>query len=257
MKRDLLQGKQAASQEGIESIDIFPWISDFETSIAIMDEQHQKLVRLLNLLAINLVNKSDSLSFDEVFRELSAYAIYHFDAEESMARQFLAGDVMESSHLRAHRAFVQEIDRLQKQSKTGPVSTSIEEIVAFLSRWLAHHILSADRRMAKVILAVQAGMPLEAAKAQADREMSGSVKVLIDSVLDMYQQLSSRTLHFMKEIAGRQEAATQTLPLDQMEWEHIQRVLRENGGNISATARILNMHRRTLQRKLRKPPVTD
>jgi two-component system response regulator RegA len=36
--------------------------------------------------------------------------------------------------------------------------------------------------------------------------------------------------------------------------EHIQRVLSENGGNISATARSLNMHRRTLQRKLAKRP---
>lgn len=39
-----------------------------------------------------------------------------------------------------------------------------------------------------------------------------------------------------------------------LEWEHIQRVLHEHDGNISATARALNMHRRTLQRKLGKPP---
>jgi len=39
-----------------------------------------------------------------------------------------------------------------------------------------------------------------------------------------------------------------------LEWEHIQRVLSEHDGNISATARTLNMHRRTLQRKLGKRP---
>lgn len=44
------------------------------------------------------------------------------------------------------------------------------------------------------------------------------------------------------------------LSIDQLEWEHIQRVLAENEGNISATARSLNMHRRTLQRKLSKKP---
>ena len=42
--------------------------------------------------------------------------------------------------------------------------------------------------------------------------------------------------------------------IEQMEWEHIQRVLHENQGNISATARALTMHRRTLQRKLAKRP---
>lgn len=44
------------------------------------------------------------------------------------------------------------------------------------------------------------------------------------------------------------------LSVNRMEWEHIQRVLQENDGNISATARSLNMHRRTLQRKLNKHP---
>lgn len=44
------------------------------------------------------------------------------------------------------------------------------------------------------------------------------------------------------------------LSVDRLEWEHIQRVLKEHEGNISATARALNMHRRTLQRKLGKRP---
>lgn len=40
-----------------------------------------------------------------------------------------------------------------------------------------------------------------------------------------------------------------------MEWEHLQKVLTDNDGNISAAARAMNMHRRTLQRKLQKKPV--
>ena len=52
-----------------------------------------------------------------------------------------------------------------------------------------------------------------------------------------------------------QALSEQPLSVDRLEWEHIQRVLNENGGNISATARSLNMHRRTLQRKLAKRPV--
>lgn len=39
-----------------------------------------------------------------------------------------------------------------------------------------------------------------------------------------------------------------------LEWEHIQRVLHEHAGNVSAAARALGMHRRTLQRKLAKHP---
>jgi two-component system, response regulator RegA len=47
------------------------------------------------------------------------------------------------------------------------------------------------------------------------------------------------------------------LSMDRLEWEHIQRVLNEHQGNVSATARALKMHRRTLQRKLAKRPVRD
>ncbi len=50
-------------------------------------------------------------------------------------------------------------------------------------------------------------------------------------------------------------APDEPLSVDRLEWEHIQRVLNENDGNISATARTLRMHRRTLQRKLAKRPV--
>ena len=50
-------------------------------------------------------------------------------------------------------------------------------------------------------------------------------------------------------------APDEPLSIDRLEWEHIQRVLNENDGNISATARALKMHRRTLQRKLGKHPV--
>jgi two-component system response regulator RegA len=46
----------------------------------------------------------------------------------------------------------------------------------------------------------------------------------------------------------------QIATVERLEWEHIQRVLHEHQDNISATARALNMHRRTLQRKLAKQP---
>lgn len=46
--------------------------------------------------------------------------------------------------------------------------------------------------------------------------------------------------------------AEDRVSLKQLEWEHIQRVLAEYGGNVSAAARALGMYRRTLQRKLGK-----
>lgn len=67
----------------------------------------------------------------------------------------------------------------------------------------------------------------------------------------------------IRTILGNTEASqslddtkpNQIMSPERLEWEHIQHVLHSNNGNISETARQLNMHRRTLQRKLQKKPV--
>jgi len=204
-----LQGKDSASRAPIESFEIFPWNNDFETGIATVDEQHQMLVRLLNTVARNLALQSDALSFGAIIQELTDYTIYHFDAEEALMRQFLAGDMLEAGHLRAHQDFVLKIGRLKEHYASKPLDEAVEEIIAILTRWLAFHILDTDRRMTKIVLAVQTGLPLQTAKVQVDREMSGAVKVLVDAVLGMYERLSSRTFQLMKEIVERRSAEVQ------------------------------------------------
>ena len=46
-------------------------------------------------------------------------------------------------------------------------------------------------------------------------------------------------------------------PLARVEWEHIQRVIADCNGNLSQAARVLGIHRRSLQRKLSKDPVRE
>jgi two-component system response regulator RegA len=50
------------------------------------------------------------------------------------------------------------------------------------------------------------------------------------------------------------EESDSMLPLGRLEWEHIHQALRTTDGNISAAARLLGVHRRSLQRKLAKRP---
>jgi two-component system response regulator RegA len=55
--------------------------------------------------------------------------------------------------------------------------------------------------------------------------------------------------------AGTQPNDNAEVPsLARVEWEHIQRVLADCGGNVSRAARALGIHRRSLQRKLAKYP---
>ena len=68
------------------------------------------------------------------------------------------------------------------------------------------------------------------------------------------------TEEILQALEHSQASADVPLPeappsVNRLEWEHIQRVLSQHQGNISATAKALGMHRRTLQRKLQKRPV--
>jgi len=90
-----------------------------------------------------------------------------------------------------------------------------------------------------------------------------SIATAVDAIklgADEYlaKPIDSQTL--LAAIGGNSITNNDTLDIsplssEQVEWEHINQVLKFNDGNISATARQLSMHRRTLQRKLQKRPV--
>lgn len=67
----------------------------------------------------------------------------------------------------------------------------------------------------------------------------------IDEILQAFDQVD------VEDVA----VPTDPISVERLEWEHIQKVLQDNDNNVSATARALGMHRRTLQRKLQKRPV--
>jgi diguanylate cyclase (GGDEF)-like protein/hemerythrin-like metal-binding protein/PAS domain S-box-containing protein len=189
-----------------DSLEIFPWNENLATGVPKIDEQHKKLVQLLNKLAAGLAYRVDMPDLNNIFNELADYAAYHFQTEESVWHQFMAGDEWEAEHRRSHEQFVAEVLRLRGEENSKPLHEVLEDVLGFLTHWLAFHILSADKRLAKVALAVQSGKSVEEAKRQAKEEMGGAAEVLVETVLSMYDALSSRTLQLMKEVVERQKA---------------------------------------------------
>ncbi len=97
--------------------------------------------------------------------------MYHFKTEEDLWHQFLADDSWEADLKIEHINFVSVMIRLEDEGNGKPIGEAIENIRSFLTHWLAIHILESDKRMAKVVLAVQLGMFLEQAKQQANQDM--------------------------------------------------------------------------------------
>jgi len=204
----------------MNSIDIFPWNNNFNTGISIIDEQHQRLVQLLNQLAGHIANQSELPELDLIFDELTDYTIYHFDTEEVFWHKYLADDLIEIGHKEVHKGFISTIQKLKAEEHTQPLENIVEETLSFLTRWLASHILETDRHMAMVVQAIQLGLSLESAKKQAQEKINGTMRVLIDIILSTYANHVTNTLHLMKEIADRKQAE-----ITRMHKEQYQRAL--------------------------------
>lgn len=201
-----------------QDFEVFPWNKNFETSIPLIDEQHKKLVALLNQLASYLASHSTELELNSVFDELAAYADYHFKSEEQFWSQYLADDDSFSKHQQTHHSFLGKVVALKNADKA--LDDIVSDIIRFLTHWLTFHILDSDRRMALTILAIESGMDIEKAKQQADQTMSGSIEMLIDTVMMMYDSLSVRTIDLMREKMARIRAE-EAVRLNEARWKFI------------------------------------
>merc|ERR1711879_221643 len=136
-----------------------------------------------------------------IFDELADYADYHFKSEEGIWSRYFKDDDWFINHEKTHDSFIHEVIELKNNKENKPYDDVIYDIVIFLSKWLAYHILDTDKRMAKTVLDIKSGTTLQDAKKQAEIDMSGSMHSHIETVLSMYGSISTRTLDLMREKA--------------------------------------------------------
>ncbi len=184
-------------------VEIFPWNEAFATGIAQIDLQHRRLIELLNILVAHLACQRDAPAIDQIMAELKDYAAIHFTTEEAIWSSYFSGDSWEKWHQSAHTDFVAKIVELSGDTSGTTYDEMIEHVVSYLTHWLALHIIESDKRMAKVVLAMPTGISFDRAKELASMEMSGATRVLIDTVMGMYDNLSHRTIQLTREINAR------------------------------------------------------
>jgi len=193
-------------RETSSAFDIVPWNPSFETGVEIIDQQHRQLVKLLNDLAHQYVYGLDPDQLEHIIDGLVDYAAYHFDTEEALWADVFAGDEWFARHQRSHSSFVEKVRAMQREAAHTTNLSSIDDLLSFLVSWLAHHILHDDKSMSVVLLEVNNGLNLPAAKQKSVEAMSGRASGLIQSVLAMYKQLSGRTLALQREAYARERA---------------------------------------------------
>jgi len=99
---------------------IFIWDDSYKTGVNNIDEQHKKLVDLLNQLDENLNIGGDTHALIKLLDELVAYTEYHFKEEEKFMQSHAYNDKSYQEHLQAHQQFIEKIKCAQKDCHSHP-----------------------------------------------------------------------------------------------------------------------------------------
>lgn len=119
------------------------WNERFNVGIAAMDEQHKRLIELINTLGASV---EAGITFDTIMGMFD-YAAVHFHDEETMLQK--AGYSELSTQAREHKAFLEKAVEFSKKDLRDPTTST--EIVLFLRKWLLHHILEEDMKYKRCI----------------------------------------------------------------------------------------------------------
>ena len=117
------------------------WDDSWNTGISVVDQQHRKLVNLVNDLSDAMrVGKSKDV-LEDVLIVLVNYTKTHFSSEERLMTQVNYDDL--PAHKKKHEEFVSKIDAVAAKVKAGSSAVSIE-LLTYLSSWIVDHIKGVD-----------------------------------------------------------------------------------------------------------------
>lgn len=197
---------------------IFPWNPAFETKIAIIDDQHRHLARLLNQFANECLNATKFGEAERLLDTLIDYVDHHFETEQALWAQLLITDPLLNEHLQARSGFTDKVRSIHSRFKTDDRHKVIGDLLLFLSGWLAQHILAEDKFFSLIFFQLQAGVEACAAEQQAYKDMAKQTSGLIQNALLINKELSSRLLTLQREMfshhAAEQPLLDQTLVWD-------------------------------------------
>jgi len=184
----------------MDSITIFPWDDNFAIGIAKIDEQHKKLVDIINDLATQFTFHPDNIDLSIIFNELLDYTDYHFTTEEGIWHQTLANAENEEKHQETHKKFIDAVKNLIDSQKDKSKDEVAENTLGLLVQWLITHILESDRFMVYKVKAIQNGSSNEEAQKIAIENMHGHTQAMTQIIMKIYESLSNNTLLLMKEM---------------------------------------------------------
>ena len=119
---------------------VLVWQPELNTGIDVIDQQHQRIVALINQLA-DAHTREDQAA---VLEELVDYTLSHFAFEEELMEE--AGYPFSAAHKRVHEVFTKRVSEYRLRFEAG--EDIVDDLRSMLSRWLFNHIRNDDKAYA-------------------------------------------------------------------------------------------------------------
>ncbi len=125
---------------------LITWSDNLSVGVEEIDNQHKKLIQLINGLHDHLLAGDANEIMGKVLERVIDYTSFHFGTEEKLMEKYDYS--FSSAHRREHKKLVETA--LDLQSKLNSGNTHITaETMTFLKDWLYHHILEVDKLFGK------------------------------------------------------------------------------------------------------------
>jgi len=119
------------------------WENKMSVKVKEIDEQHKKLVNMINELHQAMLERKSKEALGEIIDGLIEYTDTHFKTEQKYFDKF--GYPEADTHKKEHQDFVKKVVDFKKGYDEGKLLLSLD-IMNFLKDWLVNHIMGSDQK---------------------------------------------------------------------------------------------------------------
>ena len=112
------------------------------TSINEIDDQHYRIISLVNQLYEAFVQEKSKKEIKELLKNMADFTAYHFSNEERYFKQFAYENI--TYHLQEHKLFLEKINTFRKEYQAGKEFNAVE-ILLFMKQWIENHFRDTDQ----------------------------------------------------------------------------------------------------------------
>jgi len=122
---------------------LFKWNETLSVKIKSIDEQHKKLIDMINDFYDNIINRTNNENMSKLISSMKHYTLVHFTAEEKYMEYYEYPEY--EKHKKEHETFIVKVTEVEEKLKSGKLVLSLE-MTMFLKDWLKKHIQGTDKK---------------------------------------------------------------------------------------------------------------